>query len=102
MPEPQFVSCLWLDAWADAHDSVTQADAKDKHKATLMETLGWLLVDDEAGVSLFSERCLDKGDEMYRSRTFIPRQMIKSVTPYNLTKPRKARPPKPDPIPPET
>lgn len=89
MSEVTLMKVLWFDAWADASDMVTVHDAHEKHKAALMETLGWLVVDNEAGVSIFNERCLDKGDESYRSRTFIPRAMIKSVLP--VVKPRKPR-----------
>ena len=86
---PILVSCRWWDAWADGSDIATVNDAHEKHKATLMETFGWLVVDNEAGVSIFNERCLDKGDESFRSRTFIPRAMIVSVLP--ILKPRKPR-----------
>lgn len=89
MVAPVLSKVVWWDAWADGSDIATLNDAHEKHKATLMETLGWLLVSDEKGVSIFNERCLDKGDESYRSRTFIPRAMIQSVTP--VIKPRKPR-----------
>jgi hypothetical protein len=87
-----FVSVVWDDAWADATDSVGERDHDSKHKATVMETRGWLVRDDELGVSIFNERCLDDGDGSYRSRTFIPRAMIKSVTHWKLVKPRKLKP----------
>jgi hypothetical protein len=88
---PVLVLCVWDDAWGDAHESVTITDADLRHKATVMQTVGWLLRDDEKGVSLFNERCLDQGEESYRGRTFIPRAMVKSVTP--VVKPRKKRNP---------
>lgn len=87
-----FVSVIWDDAWADATDSVGERDHDARHKPTVMETRGWLLRDDAAGVSLFNERCLDKGEEIYRSRTYIPRLMIKDVIVWKLTKPRKPKP----------
>ena len=90
---PVFAAVEWFDAWADAHDSVGESDADPKHKATLMQTIGWIVRDDAAGVSLFNERCLDKGDECFRSRTFIPRAMIHCVTPVRMTKPRKVKAP---------
>ena len=89
-----FVSVEWWDAWADAHDSVEENAADARHKATRMETRGWLVRDTEAGVSLFNERCLDKGDECFRSRTFIPRVLVVSVTPLKETKPRKVKVPR--------
>lgn len=92
MTEPfPFVSVIWYDAWADAADSIGEREHDNKHKATLMETRGWILRDDEVGVSIFNERCLDKGDELYRSRTFIPRAMVKSVTVWKLSKVRPKR-----------
>ena len=89
--KPQLVVAVWDDAWADGSDSVTEKDALDKHRPTVMQTIGWLLADDDAGISLFNERCLDQGEETYRSRTFIPRAMVRSVTPFTLTKPRARR-----------
>jgi len=95
--DPKFVSVVWDDAWADTHESVSQEDAHMKHKATLMETRGWLLVDNDVGVSVFNERCLDEGDGSFRGRTFVPRAMIRTVT--IISSPRKPRK-KPDPTPP--
>lgn len=75
--EPRFVTVTWLDAWADGVDDVTPENVKDKHKPIEMETRGWLLVDDEEGVSVFYERV--KGTSNYRGRTFVLRGMIKSI-----------------------
>lgn len=92
--EPVLVTVKWDDAWGDAHESVSPSDVGEKHKPTLMETVGWLLKDDDSGVSLFNERCLDQGDGSYRGRTFIPKAMIVSITPVvKLRKPRKKAPP---------
>lgn len=89
-----FVSVEWNDAWADGTDTLGEHEHDTKHKPTVMETRGWLLGDNEAGVSLFNERCLDKGDGTYRSRTFIPRALVLSVTPWKLVRPRKPKQPK--------
>lgn len=56
MSKPPFVIVLWNDAWSDATASVTISNAHDTHKPLVMETRGWLLVDDERGVSIASER----------------------------------------------
>ena len=88
---PQLVVAVWEDAWADGTDSVSEHDHDAKHRPTVMQTIGWLLRDDDVGISIFNERCLDKGEESYRSRTFILRSMIRSVTPMNLTTPRKKK-----------
>lgn len=87
--EPELVKLVWKDAWADLHEQVSVADVGEKHKATLMETVGWLLRNDDVGASLFNERCLDQGDGTYRGRTFVLKTMIVSIIP--VTKPRKPR-----------
>jgi hypothetical protein len=88
-PKPPFVTCIWKDAWADSAAEVTQKDAADAHKPAIMETRGWLVVEDEEGISLFYEQCV--ADESYRGRTFIPAAMIISVTELKISKPRKNR-----------
>ena len=98
--KPLLVIAVWDDAWADSSDFCTPKDVHMKHKATVMETIGWLLGDDKEGVSIFNERCLDDGQEQYRGRTFIPRPLIRSVTPFKLAsirKPRYAKTPPPSP-----
>lgn len=86
-----FVSVEWFDAWADGSDTLGPHDQDTKHRPTLMETRGWMLGDNDVGISLFNERCLDKGDEIYRSRTFILRSMVKKVTILNTTRVRRPR-----------
>ena len=88
---PEFVSCTWKDAWADAVEGVAPKDAGDKHKPTVMETRGWLVFEDADGVSIFVERCLDKGDEYYRGRSYIPKVLIQSIAPWPPVKVRKPR-----------
>lgn len=90
---PTFAVVVWDDAWGDSTDATTTHHAAERHMPTVMQTVGWVLVDDLKGVSIFNERCLDKGEETYRGRTFIPRAMIRSVTPMNLTRPRKKKEP---------
>lgn len=87
---PPFVVVIWKDAWSDAVASTSLKDAHELHRPTVMETRGWCLVDNEEGLSVFPERCLDLGDEVYRGRTFIPRSLVKSVTPVTLKTPRKS------------
>lgn len=94
MTAPMLVSVEWLDAWVDGSDQVSVGDPDPHHHALLMQTIGWLVREDESGVSIFNERCLDEGDGSYRSRTFIPRGMIQSVTPFCMSKPRAKRTPK--------
>ena len=89
VPDTPFAVVQWLDAWADAHDSASASDVGIKHKSVAMRTAGWLLADDDNGVSLFSEYCSE--DETFRSRTFIPRAMIVNVAVVRLVKPRKPK-----------
>ena len=85
---PQLILCRWLDAWVDGSDTVGVNDPDPKHAPTIMETIGWLLQDTTEGVSLFNERCVDAGSDLYRSRTFIPRALILKVTPFTMSRPR--------------
>jgi len=91
----ELVIVEWNDAWGDEEPvSLDSVDAV--HKPLVVRTIGWLLKSDDAGVSLANE-CYDNS---YRGRSFIPKAMIKSVTPYKLVKPRKPSPerrPSPDP-----
>lgn len=89
--KPVLAIVIWLDAWAESGDATSVLDVHEKHRATIMQTIGWILQDDDAGISIFNERCLDEGEEVYRSRTFIPRLMVRSTTPVNLSRPRKPR-----------
>lgn len=92
MSEPRFVTCVWKDAFADGVEDVTVEHAKEKHRPIVMETRGYLLVDDEVGVSLFHERCRE--DNTFRGRTFILRQNVISVEDFPLKrKPRKRKEP---------
>ena len=87
--EPRFVACRWLDAWCDGVDDVSIEKVAEKHKPLEMETRGWLLLDDDIGVSLFYERSGDQAS--YRGRTFIPRGMVKSVTDFPPKRKRKPK-----------
>mgnify|MGYP001585292875 FL=1 len=92
MTEPvPFVVLVWDDAFGDATTEVTLKTVMDGHHAQVFQTAGWLLKDDETGVSLANERGVDQGEEVYRGRTFVPRGMVRSLTPFILTRPRKKR-----------
>lgn len=85
--EPRYVQCRWLDAWADPVDDVSIEKTFEKHKPLEMETRGWLLLEDEIGVSLFVERTADQSS--YRGRTFIPKGMIKSIEDFPIKRKRR-------------
>lgn len=83
------VQVTWHDAWVGTTEMETIQDAKLKHKPALMATVGWLLIDDEAGVSVANERCPE--EDSYRGRTFIPRALIVSIEAILAPKMRKKR-----------
>lgn len=97
----KFVEVSWDDAWSDMSEFVTLNDALHGHRPSAIRTRGWLLVDNEVGVTLCSDHSPE--DDTYRGRTFIPRVLVKSTT--ILPEPRKPRkkrevkapPPIPDP-----
>jgi hypothetical protein len=84
------VVIVWDDAWVRAEESVAMGDVHATHKPMSITTIGWLLLENEDGISVANEYY----DDTYRGRTFIPRAMVKSVTRFALTKPRlrKGRP----------
>lgn len=89
--EPKFVIVDWKDAWTQSYDEATLSNVADEHRPMPMQSVGWLLHEDEAGVSIFNERCMERKEPEYRGRTFIPRGMIQTITEYKLVKPRKPK-----------
>ena len=86
-PSLPLVIVNWLDAWTNEM-GVTIEDVGASHKPMQVQTIGWLLKDDDLGVSLANEY-FDDGS--YRGRTFILRSMIVDVLRCALTKPRAPR-----------
>jgi hypothetical protein len=75
--------------WDDAHslhatDVVNINDLSKLHGAIPVVTSGWILQDDEHGVSIGGESC---GDGDYRNSTFILRAMIHDI--WYVKVPRK-------------
>lgn len=91
--DPTLVLITWLDAWQDQENFATVHGVKQTHEPLTVQTLGWVLVDDETGISVANEHSSADGKDTYRGRTFIPRAMVQSVTPFKMTtpKPRKVR-----------
>jgi hypothetical protein len=85
------VIVVWDDAYGGAHTPTMEQEIEAGHKPLVVQTIGWCLRNDEAGVSLFNERYDDEGSTLWRGRSFIPRGMIRSVTPFNLSKVRKKK-----------
>ena len=61
--------------WKDAHGSPAQFKKKD-HAPLIMTTVGWLLCQDDRGLSIANER---QEDGVYRGQTFIPSGMIQHI-----------------------
>lgn len=76
----------WLDAWTETEPTSIETVGMS-HKPERVVTLGWVLLDNEAGIQLSTELF----DGNYRGRTFIPKAMVVSVTPYHLTRTRKPK-----------
>ena len=89
----QLVLVVWDDAWQDHDNFATQHGIQQTHQPLAVQTLGWLLVDDETGMSVANERSTEDGKTIYRGRTFVPRPMIRSITPFKMIKPRKIKTP---------
>lgn len=90
---PQFCIVIWDDAYGKGADYVSLQNVHEAHHPTVMKTLGWVLKDDSVGVSIANECCMDDGEDYYRGYTFIPRSLIKSVTPFKLSRPRRKKVP---------
>jgi hypothetical protein len=91
---------VWDDAWSAGIEVMTMKEAKERHKASIMQTIGWVVESNDEGITLFNERCMDKGEECYRGHSFIPRVLVKSETPFKLATPRKKAPREKVPVPP--
>lgn len=86
MTDRPLVVVEWMDAWVK-EEGIVLDDAKSSHAPTIVHTIGWVLYEDDVGISLANEYF----DDTWRGRTFVPRGMIKSVTPYKLSKPRNKK-----------
>lgn len=83
---------LVLIEWLDANTGNEPVDADNVgslHKPWVIHSLGWVLQDDEIGITIVTEYY----DSTYRGRTFIPRGMVQSLTPFTLSRPRKKHSP---------
>ena len=75
-PAPPFVRVFWRDAHSDQTEYTLE---EIPHAAILIESRGWLLRQDDSGVTIFSERLDDAGRVTWRGRSFIPAGMIDRV-----------------------
>ena len=84
MSDKPLVIVHWLDAFCS--DVTQMSEAEIPHTPMKMRTLGWLLREDEVGVTVANESTEDKE---WRGVTFIPRGMLDRVA--TLTPPPKRR-----------
>lgn len=85
----QFAIVVWDDAHGSATKDVTEKELP--HAPVVMKTLGWLLRQDDIGISIANEVFYEDGVAYFRGHTFIPAKMIRSATVFNIPK-RKAKP----------
>jgi hypothetical protein len=85
------VQVQWWDANTGTDDVVDEDNLAGYHKPTLVTTIGWLMRQDDVGITL----CNEHYDKSFRGRTFIPAAMVlpNGVQPYKSPPhPRKRRP----------
>jgi hypothetical protein len=79
---PRFTKRLELVTvrWFDAGSSPTLVfEPQRDHRPVVMETIGWVLVHDAAGISVATERFSEEGVTHYRGWSFVPAGMIDRV-----------------------
>ncbi len=82
--------------WLDAHSPLAtvvyniedEASLKEVHSPLMVTTMGWILKDDEEGITLANEYC---GDGDYRGLTFVLRRLIVEVKPITTGRKKKER-----------
>lgn len=78
----------WWDHNTDGDVPIDLETVDSYHKPTLITTIGWVLKEDDFGVTLVTEYY----DSTYRGRTFIDKRMIKfPINHYKLTRHRKPK-----------
>ena len=71
---------LVIVSWNDAQATATRVYVKERdHVPTVMHTVGWLLDQDDRGVSVACERFEEDGQWSYRGHTFVPAGMLIKV-----------------------
>lgn len=75
LPERAIVAVRWNDAHASAGDLIDAETIAAAHRPSVVTTIGWLMRDDDAGVSL----CVESTDFGFRGHTFIPRSCVLST-----------------------
>lgn len=84
VPKLPLVLAIWKDANTGNDDVVTLENVTTYHKPTLVNTLGWLVHEDEEGLTIVNEFY----DDAFRGRTFIYRPMLVKLIQFKLVKSR--------------
>ncbi len=87
----RLVLVAWNDAWQDQENFTSAHGISLTHHPMIVETLGWVIQEDDTGISIVNECNEQDGAEVYRGRTFIPHAMIKKVTDFRLVAPKKMK-----------
>ncbi len=83
----KFVAVLWFDPHSlDATEIVNEEDTHKLHRSLPMISHGYVLKEDEEGISLASEYC---GNGDFRNSTFISRPLIVEVVPQGTAKKKR-------------
>ncbi len=86
-PTPRYGFVFWMDAHSlEATDVVDLHDLGKLHSSKPIITGGWVMKDDEVGVSICGEFC---GGSEFRNSTFVPRSMVLDV--WYIKVPRKKK-----------
>lgn len=86
-----FVIVEWEDPNSSSVEVITEENIADFHVPEVMKTAGWLLRDDDKGVSIANEVYFEKGKARWRGHTFIGRSLIRTLSHVRVTPPRKPR-----------
>lgn len=73
----KLVKVTWLDAFGEV-DKTIFSEHEISHAPLILESVGWLLKEDEEGVTIAMD-CNPSEDFTYRNVGFIPAQMITSI-----------------------
>lgn len=71
----QLVVVTWADAKATQAEFYAEGDVP--HEPATVHTAGWLLKDDELGITIANEWFQE--EDVWRGTTFVPRAMVLSV-----------------------
>jgi len=90
-PPYKLVQVVWHDANSPASTDIFDAtDLKTAHTTMPVVTVGWLLRDDEQGVTLAGEWF--SGTTDFRGLTFVPRALVGEVTEVKVPRLRTRKP----------